>query len=442
MAKNSKRILIIYPPFCTPTSPTYSIYYLSSFLKDFSDHLVESVDLNLLFHQTSIDNPFRGYDDYENKAKGFHKDCGKLYKQANKALRAGKPLPHLDMLIDRIRSFSPDVLVFSCVFFQQTFYAIKIAKHFRNSAKTVVGGPAISPKLEKHFDLVTNDFVRFSEFLGFQIQHRPVNIDYRILDNHDYYSRRMILPIRSSFGCRYGQCAFCNMHNSHQYYEFEPDAFADHIRPKSLYQFVDNIIPIKRLAGFSQIFKDKDIRYYAYSRVEPDPDPESFRQAYESGCRVIMWGVESGSQKMLDLMDKGIRLDWIKNTLKASADAGIKNIIYIIVGYPGETEETLKETLRFLGSIKEHIHIVAPNIFSVQPGSKVFIDPDRYGIKVVKNKRALLPDTFTYKPARPGILSGKEIKELKGKYKKKLSSLNKYPFMFSVYKDHFLDYVS
>lgn len=67
-------------------------------------------------------------------------------------------------------------------------------------------------------------------------------------------------------------------------------------------------------------------------------------------------GVETGSQRVLDLMDKRITVQQVKTAISALAHAGIKTTTFWVVGYPGETEEDFQQTLDFVEEIKDDIY--------------------------------------------------------------------------------------
>jgi radical SAM superfamily enzyme YgiQ (UPF0313 family) len=66
-----------------------------------------------------------------------------------------------------------------------------------------------------------------------------------------------------------------------------------------------------------------------------------------AGCELVSVGVESGNQKMLDLMGKGIRLEECVRAFSIIRKARLKGIAYFLIGLPWETEETVTETIRF-----------------------------------------------------------------------------------------------
>ncbi len=75
-----------------------------------------------------------------------------------------------------------------------------------------------------------------------------------------------------------------------------------------------------------------------------------------SGFYRARLGLESGSRKVLDSMNKGITLDEIKGTVLALASAGIKTTTYWLLGFPGETEDDFQETLDLIEEMADDIY--------------------------------------------------------------------------------------
>ncbi len=71
----------------------------------------------------------------------------------------------------------------------------------------------------------------------------------------------------------------------------------------------------------------------------------------EHGCVSLKFGVESGSQMIMDVMEKKFTVDQVFRTLKHCADLEIYSPLAVMVGMPGETNETATETGRFLGRL-------------------------------------------------------------------------------------------
>jgi len=66
-----------------------------------------------------------------------------------------------------------------------------------------------------------------------------------------------------------------------------------------------------------------------------------------AGCKRLLYGIESGSQKQLDEMKKNITLDDVRTAIHRTRDAGIQALGFFLIGTPAETKETVEETIRF-----------------------------------------------------------------------------------------------
>lgn len=77
-------------------------------------------------------------------------------------------------------------------------------------------------------------------------------------------------------------------------------------------------------------------------------NPEILLKMREANCQLIHFGIESGSQKMLNIMKKGTTVEQNAKGIKMAKESGIAVAISVVVGYPGETVELLKETFEFI----------------------------------------------------------------------------------------------
>jgi radical SAM superfamily enzyme YgiQ (UPF0313 family) len=117
------------------------------------------------------------------------------------------------------------------------------------------------------------------------------------------------------------------------------------------------------------------IRWTCNSRVD-FVDREMLELMAKAGCYYIAWGLESGNKEILAHARKGVDPDRARQSLAWSRAAGIRNWGYFIIGLPGETVETIKQTIAFSKSLPLDIalfHIAAP-----YPGTPFFFE-------VVKN---------------------------------------------------------
>jgi radical SAM superfamily enzyme YgiQ (UPF0313 family) len=114
-----------------------------------------------------------------------------------------------------------------------------------------------------------------------------------------------------------------------------------------------------------------NIRWTCNSRVDY-VDEEMLRMMGQAGAWMISWGIESGNEQILKHARKGAYPDKAERALRWAHAAGIKNWGYFIIGLPGETEETIKETIAFAKKLPLDIalfHVAAP-----YPGTPFFFE--------------------------------------------------------------------
>jgi len=88
------------------------------------------------------------------------------------------------------------------------------------------------------------------------------------------------------------------------------------------------------------------INWVCNSRVD-NVDLELLRTMKKAGCWLIGYGIESGNQAVLDSVHKGCRLEDAKKAVRLTQAAGIGAAGHIVLGFPGETKETIEQTIRF-----------------------------------------------------------------------------------------------
>jgi anaerobic magnesium-protoporphyrin IX monomethyl ester cyclase len=104
-------------------------------------------------------------------------------------------------------------------------------------------------------------------------------------------------------------------------------------------------------------------------------DREMLQIMAKSGCYYIAWGLESGNSQILAHARKGVDADRARQSLTWAREAGIKNWGYFIIGLPGETVDTIKQTIAFAKSLPIDLalfHIAAP-----YPGTPFFFEVAR-----------------------------------------------------------------
>jgi len=136
----------------------------------------------------------------------------------------------------------------------------------------------------------------------------------------------------------------------------------------------------RRVFKLCKEMRKLDITWRCLSRVDT-ADAEMFKAMAEAGCKEIILGVESGSQKILNNLNKGATVEQNLAAMKMVKDAGIQLKVGIIVGSPGETWETVKETKKMLKACPPDFWNVS--CFTPFPGSRVWKNPEKYGVKIL-----------------------------------------------------------
>lgn len=125
------------------------------------------------------------------------------------------------------------------------------------------------------------------------------------------------------------------------------------------------------------IKKRLNIKWASSARVNL-VDEKVLRKMKEAGCLALNYGIESGSQRMLDIMKKGVTVEQASKAIKMTREAGIKDWLSFIIGFPEETEEDIEETAKFC--IKNDVHLVSLFFATAYPGTELYEQVKRKGM--------------------------------------------------------------
>lgn len=115
----------------------------------------------------------------------------------------------------------------------------------------------------------------------------------------------------------------------------------------------------------------------------------------DSGCYEVVYGIESGSQKVLDALGKGTTVEQNARAIDLTKKAGIKVKTAVIVGSPGETWETIEQTVKLITEHRPDKAIVCA--FTPYPGSPAWDDPEKFKLKILSR------DVSTYQVVGPDM---------------------------------------
>lgn len=181
----------------------------------------------------------------------------------------------------------------------------------------------------------------------------------------------------TSKGCPYS-CIYCTMANTKWKARSAESVIGELRYLKENYNintimFFDETFTIdrKRVEKITQTIVDEklNIKWYCNSRVDLI-DKDILNKMKLAGCRAVCLGIESGSQTILDGMNKKASVEKAAEAIKMVKDAGIKVNCSFIFGLPGETRDTVNETIKF---VKQTLPTGAQfNVVAPYPGTKLY----------------------------------------------------------------------
>jgi hypothetical protein len=107
------------------------------------------------------------------------------------------------------------------------------------------------------------------------------------------------------------------------------------------------------------------ISWDGYAIVREEMSPGFLGRMREAGCRLLIYGIESGSARVLKDMRKFSLPELSTRVLRDTTAAGIQVVTALMVGFPTETEQDFQETLDFIRANSEWARILAPSLFTI-----------------------------------------------------------------------------
>lgn len=214
------------------------------------------------------------------------------------------------------------------------------------------------------------------------------------------YDDPHMIPILSSRGC-INRCSYCTEHlvdrkfvsypAERTYNEIMNALKNPTISDKPEVFFMDLLIngSLFQLNKLADMFIEnpvKNLTFWAMLFPHPRMTNETIEKLGKMGLTDALYGVESGSEKVLKMMNKRVDLKEAERILKATKEAGISASAFMIVGHPGETEVEFYKSLEYFRKIAKYVsHINIPvSKIGVYPGSQLHKHPEKFGIQFHK----------------------------------------------------------
>jgi anaerobic magnesium-protoporphyrin IX monomethyl ester cyclase len=209
-----------------------------------------------------------------------------------------------------------------------------------------------------------------------------------------YRALGMAVSMTTSRGCPH-QCIFCvgrRMVGAKVRYR-SAQSVADEMQQLAVLNFsqinlADDLFtakPAHCLAICDEILRrGLSVTWTAFARVDT-VSPEMLQRMRAAGCSAVSFGIESGNSAILKTIRKGITKKQVVSAVRTCREAGIMPFASFILGLPGETMETIHETLAFGEQLKELGLVYGFHLLAPFPGTEVREAAAQFGLKILTN---------------------------------------------------------
>jgi hypothetical protein len=118
-------------------------------------------------------------------------------------------------------------------------------------------------------------------------------------------------------------------------------------------------------------------------------DADLLTRMREAGCQTLWFGMETGGERLMNVVNKRLTLDQVEHGLELCRRLGVWANLEMIVGFPYESVEDFGRTVRFLHGHRDLVNFVQANRYFVVPSSTMGRQPDTFGMEIVR-------DLYTY----------------------------------------------
>lgn len=231
------------------------------------------------------------------------------------------------------------------------------------------------------------DEIPFPDFDGFPLQK---------------YEFSGLLPTTISRGC-IGNCSFCAEKNFWKYFrQRSVENITQEIKQQvekyniCRFFFCDSLINgnIELLNDLCDSLIKQKLKIYwgGNARISPEMTLGLLKKMYRAGCRFLRYGIESGSQAVLESMQKDVNIKYAKEILSNTRRANIWVYVYLIVGFPTETKNDFVQTLKFVYENRKNINTFNAHLFDLELGSPIFKKINESGMVRMQKKQQLFPE--------------------------------------------------
>lgn len=341
----------------------------------------------------------------------------------------------LDILKKQILLSKPKVIGFSVPFFSQLLPTLIMCNYIKKHwpfIKIILGGPQIylwnkhlnqQPDFSKTVDYLgigdgEETLLQLIKFLNHEVsstdtipnlivtknkkQSQIVHYikiddlptpDFEGLTLNSYIIQKPQLALTTCVGCYWGKCAFCSYGNKSKFQNNYQQKSYRTIANQciSLYEkhnithinFVDENTNLKLVLKAMESLQEEGYNFTYSTRNRMEKRLLNLEYCYKlrnSGCTQMSIGYETNSQRILDLMNKGVKSEDYQTIIDNLFDNGIEMRFSVMTNFPGETKEEHENSISFLEKNKNKIEIDIVQTLSIENKTFISENPEDFGV--------------------------------------------------------------
>ncbi len=215
---------------------------------------------------------------------------------------------------------------------------------------------------------------------------------------HRLWSEQRWNKLTVAHGCYWKKCSFCDVSLDYisRYEPLAAKRLVDHIETlieqtgTRGFHFVDEAAPPAGLKALAEelLKRDVQISWWGNIRFEKTFTPKVCQLLADSGCIAVSGGLEVASNRLLQLMKKGVTVEQVARVTKAFANAGIMVHAYLMYGFPTETEKETVDSLEMVRQLFAEgcLDSAYWHRFSATAHSPIGLAPKKFGITLADTK--------------------------------------------------------
>ncbi|MBQ7568948.1 radical SAM protein [bacterium] len=208
------------------------------------------------------------------------------------------------------------------------------------------------------------------------------------LDLSRYFTPEIVISTRTSKGCYWQKCTFCDSDYGVKHDTCPVERVLDEWKMLAEeygirnFELIDEAMTPTYMAELCRriVREGLKVNFFGNGRTDKEFTAPIFRTLREGGLTMVLWGLESASERVLKLINKGVDINRRLDILREAHEAGIWNFAYIFFGFPSETEEEAQKTIDMICQNTDIINAYGRSVFTLGKQSKIRCSAKQLGI--------------------------------------------------------------